>query len=768
MTLMASARDGKPMSTLWWSKLAAALAVLLFSMRLAAPAMARDEASLAAAIKAANASGSATITLSSDITLSSALPRISGSLTIDGDGHTISGDEQFRIFDISGGSLTIKNATISGGWAETGGAIRMRNDARLDIANASLSDNYAETSGGAIAMAGGWLRITGSSLRGNSSGQAAGVIHLEGGQLEIRQSSFSHNKAQEYGGVLVAHRSRVVVENSTFHNNRADAHAVFFSQSSDLALTHLTLTGNFSASYGGDAISNWVGKARIRNSIIDNASARLDCDFGIDESVGNLVRDESCGMMPSPKPLLGALTGWPPARSPIDFSPAIDNADPDFCLPHDQLGRQRPQGAGCDIGAIESTSALPAPIPIEPPPPCPLALQIVAANTDAEAGGCKAGNGHDTIIIRRDIALDEPLPHISSDITIEGNGFTIDGGGRFRIFQVDAGTLTINNLTMTRGSAPLLNYGGGAIRLLARAKLIVNDSLFSKNFASAGGAIATYLNDRVLSINNTRFISNRAAGAGGAIFMNGGGTGEIENSSFIGNSAIVGGALDVTLAGSVNIRNSSFIGNRAEQTGGAIAADFAPVTMTHLTMVANEAAHGSGIHVENGNRGAMRLRNSLLQGAAGSDCYGRLSQNINNFIADGTCSPELSGLAMLESWDETSTSVALQGSSPAIKAADARYCTVADQLGNPRPQFGSCDIGALESTPVLLAVAKCQLTTTHTLNFRETPGGVRFGSVPENASMPASARTPGWFKVEYEGKSGWISADYVIAKGACD
>ena len=33
--------------------------------------------------------------------------------------------------------------------------------------------------------------------------------------------------------------------------------------------------------------------------------------------------------------------------------------------------------------------------------------------------------------------------------------------------------------------------------------------------------------------------------------------------------------------------------------------------------------------------------------------------------------------------------------------------------------------------------------------------------------MPATARTPGWFQVEYRGASGWISADYVSTDGDC-
>ena len=34
--------------------------------------------------------------------------------------------------------------------------------------------------------------------------------------------------------------------------------------------------------------------------------------------------------------------------------------------------------------------------------------------------------------------------------------------------------------------------------------------------------------------------------------------------------------------------------------------------------------------------------------------------------------------------------------SPAIDAADPRFCTETDQIGNPRPVGAGCDLGAIE------------------------------------------------------------------------
>ena len=109
----------------------------------------------------------------------------------------------------------------------------------------------------------------------------------------------------------------------------------------------------------------------------------------------------------------------------------------------------------------------------------------------------------------------------------------------------------------------------------------------------------------------------------------------------------------------------------------------------------------------------------------------------------------------------------LEEGSPARGAGAAQSCLPTDQLGNPRPLVGPCDIGAIESAPVRQALSDCKVATTHTLNFRADPGGERVGTVPADRALTATERTPDWFQVEYDGVSGWISADFVEIEGAC-
>ena len=112
------------------------------------PALQTDAAdsfsSLVAQIETANSrSGNTTITLTEDITLSAALPPITGEIIIEGGGHGISGDGMYRIFDVNGGTLVINSLTLTGGKAEQGGAIRLRNGAGVAIEGSTLRGNTA-------------------------------------------------------------------------------------------------------------------------------------------------------------------------------------------------------------------------------------------------------------------------------------------------------------------------------------------------------------------------------------------------------------------------------------------------------------------------------------------------------------------------------------------------------------------------------------------------------------------------------------------------
>ncbi|MYD11474.1 MAG: hypothetical protein F4X02_15705 [Chloroflexi bacterium] len=64
-------------------------------------------------------------------------------------------------------------------------------------------------------------------------------------------------------------------------------------------------------------------------------------------------------------------------------------------------------------------------------------------------------------------------------------------------------------------------------------------------------------------------------------------------------------------------------------------------------------------------------------------------------------------------------------------------------------------------------LADCVVFSIHTLNLRERPAGRILGAFGGEGF--ALARTPNWFKITAEGiDSGWVSANFVYARGDCD
>ena len=78
------------------------------------------------------------------------------------------------------------------------------------------------------------------------------------------------------------------------------------------------------------------------------------------------------------------------------------------------------------------------------------------------------------------------------------------------------------------------------------------------------------------------------------------------------------------------------------------------------------------------------------------------------------------------------------------------------------------------STPVEAAevdpVAGCQLMTTDYVSLRVGPSVnyARLDVIPRNRRLNALSRTEAWYRVAYDGQTGWISAEFVDTSGECD
>jgi hypothetical protein len=135
---------------------------------------------------------------------------------------------------------------------------------------------------------------------------------------------------------------------------------------------------------------------------------------------------------------------------------------------------------------------------------------------------------------------DTALPPITGNITIKGNGATLERAATapdFRLFGVDGtGTLTLENLTLNGGS--LNENAGGAIVNVGGTVNLNNVTLENHQALNtsegSGGAIYNYFG--TLTMTNSQLLNNTAAVGAGGIY-NWGGSVTVSNTCIVGNFA---------------------------------------------------------------------------------------------------------------------------------------------------------------------------------------------------------------------------------------
>ena len=186
---------------------------------------------------------------------------------------------------------------------------------------------------------------------------------------------------------------------------------------------------------------------------------------------------------------------------------------------------------------------------------------------------------------------------INKDITINGNGHTIDGMGKSRMFLINYGSglsyykVTLKNIKFTNGNA---NIYGGAI--LNFADLTVDGCHFTNNNAgTAGGAINSL---GALTLKNSQFDKNSAGGDAGAVFsLTFKKSFEFYQNYFEGRNATEDVNLLLTIAmqaalehGQDTISNCVFTSNVANGNGGGAVYAYSHIDIASSTFNSNKAA----------------------------------------------------------------------------------------------------------------------------------------------------------------------------------
>ncbi|QDT45553.1 putative outer membrane protein pmp20 precursor [Gimesia alba] len=478
----------------------------------------------------------------------------------------------------------------------------------LTVIDSVFNQNKATTDGGGINNR-GVLFVLGSTFGQNTSGISGGAIsNIPLGTVTITNSTLSGNQSGRSGGGLFSSSEiPLTVINCT------------------IILNSSTISGGgISSSTRSDLILNSIVAGNTAHH--DN---QLDLTVNAKEYnklfLHNIIRYNIEGLL---DPILTDNGGPTPTHALLAGSVAINRGNNEAALSAGLINDQRGVGyfritdGRVDVGAyeyfdnilvVDSNSDLDDGDYSSGQLSLREAIKIANEIPEVDTISFSSSLTGLTIFLNNQL-------RITDDLTIIGLGsdqLTIDANHTGRIFDVYDGThsanlyVSISGLTLANGdgtvlpdlenTTPSIGLGGnisykryntgGAI--FNYEHLSVSDLVFQDNQARLGGAISSQSGaGATMSIENSVFLRNTAS-AGGAIYS--GSSVTVTGSSFVENQATGdGGAI---YASSLTVSGSSFTENSAQGSGGAIYHPYGELQVSDSTFTGNVAAiNGGGIY----------------------------------------------------------------------------------------------------------------------------------------------------------------------------
>src|SRR3954453_20839222 len=279
---------------------------------------------------------------------------------------------------------------------------------------------------------------------------------------------------------------------------------------------------------------------------------------------------------------------------------------------------------------------------------------------------------------------------VSSTVTINGESprsTIVDAGGDSRVFEITGGSVVMNGLSVTGGSAA----GGGGIGVSGSTELILDRVAVHGNTATGpsnqfGGGIDVFQGGLIVRhsaiYGNKVIATSNDKALGGGVFLN-------------------GTAMSATFD-TVTIANNSATSDTGATFGGGVSSGDVPLTLRHVTMVGN-----TGGNVFSNDLSKVELENSVLaEPHVNPNCKGVSNAPVShgvNLADDSSCSLPAgspAGPAKLAALGDHGgpngdTAPPMPGS-PALDVATACPTTGTDQRGQTAPTGAGCDLGAAE------------------------------------------------------------------------
>ena len=167
---------------------------------------------------------------------------------LNGNGRTIDGKNQSRIFNITANNVTLSNLILTGGNAEKGGAIYATGS--LTLNNVTFTNNYAKIEGGAVGFYGNVILTCNNSDFIDNYAEAGSAIFVQKGVLNLYNADLSSKIFNMYSQVAVLANSIVYIENATFSNSNSSYSPALYLRSSKTSIINskfINLRGNITS-----------------------------------------------------------------------------------------------------------------------------------------------------------------------------------------------------------------------------------------------------------------------------------------------------------------------------------------------------------------------------------------------------------------------------------------------------------------------------------------------------------------------------------------
>ncbi|MBI3151172.1 MAG: hypothetical protein HYZ21_03515 [Chloroflexi bacterium] len=270
-----------------------------------------------------------------------------------------------------------------------------------------------------------------------------------------------------------------------------------------------------------------------------------------------------------------------------------------------------------------------------------------------------------------------------TNVTFSQNDGGSQGGGYYNTTGSES---TLANVDFLNNSA---GYGGGMFDQNGYAQILSNVTFDGNTAGANGGGLYTANNGPYeVRLTYVTFSNNRASQDGGGLYGSGSGYQNLTNVTLSGNTAFQnGGGLYTSGNSFPALTNVTLSGNTASGLGGGAYFDNSMSIPLINTIIANSVSGGDCV-LSGGAFINPTSSNNLIEDS--SNACGLTNGVSGNIVG---LDPLLGPLQNNGGVTETH---AITGGSPAFNTGTNIGCPAADQRGIPRPQGGTCDIGAVE------------------------------------------------------------------------